>query len=348
MNRTNERQLDPSWISPSIHPSYARILCSFIKNKGFDVDELFVGQPLNWQSLEATNRFISFEQFRGLITNALRVTGKPWLGVEIARMLQVSVHGTLGYGAVAAPTVKDAFKLIEMAMPTRISLLQFEYRETASGARFYVHELTVLEELAHVIYPMLMGSFCDIVEKTTGQKALGVTIALPYSRPPWADSYKVQFPELSLEFDKPSFTLDIPASILEIHSLTADDFAFRNAVRECQQLLELKQKGGDVSERIKTLMFESNPAYPLQTDVAKTLGFSVRTLIRKLHSEGTSFQRILDEVKMELSCWKLQNTDLPIEQIAESVGFIDTSNFSKVFKRWMGMTPSGYRKQGFK
>ena len=336
---------DPSWLSPSIHPSYARILCSYIKNKDHNVEDLFVGQTLSWQNLIERNRFISFEQFRGLILNALMITAKPWLGVEIARLLQASVHGSLGFGAVTAPTVKDAFKLIEMAMPTRISLLEFEYQETPTGARFYVHELTELNELAHVIYPMLIGSFCDIVEKTTGEKANGVTVTLPYLSPPWFDTYSNQFPELRMVFGQPKFSVDIPASILETHSLTADDFAFRNAVRECKQLLEVKHKGGDIAEQIKTFLFTQSPPYPLQTEIAQDLGYSVRTLIRKLSAEGTSFQAILDEVKMELSCWQLQNTELPIEQIADSVGFIDTSNFSRVFKRWMGLTPSAYRKQ---
>ena len=338
---------DKSWLQPSIHPSYARILCSYIRNNGFEIEALFYGSTLSWPTLLEQQRFISFEQFRRIALNALKMTLKPWLGLEIAKLLQVSVHGSLGYGAVAAPTVKGAFKLIERAMVTRISLLKFDYVETDSGARFYVYEQMPLAELAQLIYPMLMGSFCDIVEKTTGKPAYKVKVYLPYSKPSWFEHYIKQFPEFAFEFDCRCFYVDIPNEILHTHSLVADEFAYRNAIRECQQLIDIRQQGGDLSEQIKKRLFSMEAPYCSQRQIAEELGMSVRTLIRKLKNENTSFQSILDEVRTELTCWQLQNTELAIEDIAESVGFIDTSNFSRVFKRWMGCTPSQFRTQNY-
>lgn len=330
---------------PSIHPSYARILCSYIKNKGYDVEALFIGCTLSWQSLLAQHQFISLEQFRCIAFNALKLTSKPWLGVEISRQLQVSVHGSLGYGAVAAPTVKDAFKLIERAMTTRISLLTFEYLETATGARFCVKERVSLTDLNQLIYPMLIGAFCDIIEKTTGSKALGVRVTLPFAMPDWFDKYTEYFPELDFRFGDAAFSLDIPQTLLETHSLTADSFDYRNATRECQQLIELRAQGGNLSEQVKSHLFSLAIPNAKQTEVSSVLGISVRTLIRKLKAENTNFQAILNEVRAELACWKLQNTELSIDAIAESVGFLDTSNFARVFKGWLGSTPSQFRKE---
>lgn len=330
---------------PSIHPSYARIMCAYIQNKGYDIDKLFIGSTLNWQNLLDQQGFISLAQFRTLVLNALQLTQKPWLGVEMAKQLQVSVHGALGYGAVAAPTVKDAFKLIEQAMTTRISLLGFEYIETNVGARFHVDEFVPLAALSQVVYPMLIGAFCDIIEKTTGSHAQQVKVFLPYPQPAWFEQYQIQFPQLTFTFDNESFYIDIPASLLSMHSLTADNFAYRNAQRECLQLLKSKERGGALSEQIKRRLFSMSPMTPQQTQISQDLGISVRTLIRKLKMENTSFQKIIDEVRTELACWELQNTEQPIDDIADRVGFVDTSNFSRVFKRWMGTTPSQFRRQ---
>jgi AraC-like DNA-binding protein len=333
-----------SRLKPAIHPSYARILCSYIKNQGYNIESLFKGSTLNWGKLVEQQHFISIEQLYRIILNSLELTQKPWLGIEIAKRFSVSAHGSLGYGVIAAPTVKDAFKLVERALSTRISLLEFQYQEISSGARFYVNELNPLQELQQVIYPMLIGALCDMIEKTTGETASGVHLALPYPKPTWFNHYKQQFPELIFTFGSTHFYADIPEKLLNIHSLTADNFAYRNAQRECQQLLEIRQHGGDLSERIKLHLFASGAPFAKQSEICSEMGMSVRTLIRKLNTEQTCFQAILDEVKTELACWQLQNTSLSVEEIAESVGIIDTSNFSRIFKRWMGCTPSYFRK----
>ncbi|REL35860.1 AraC family transcriptional regulator [Thalassotalea euphylliae] len=333
------------WLQPSIHPSYARILCAYIKNNGFAIDRLFLGSTLNWQTLLEQQRFISFEQFRRIVLNALAIMKKPWLGLEVARLLPISVHGSLGYGAVTAPTVKSAFKLIEQAMATRITLYNFEYQHTDFGARFTIRESSPLQELTQVMYPMLLGSFCDIVEKTTGKKAANIPVSLPYVEPEWSAKYYELFPEFNYTFSSEHFFVEIPQQLLNTHSLTADDYAYRNALRECHQLIAIREQGGDFSERIKNHLFSVSPLYSSQAQAAKAMGVSVSTLIRKLKSEHTSFQALLNEVRAELACWQLQNSETSIESIAEAVGFIDTSNFARVFKGWMGCTPSQFRRQ---
>lgn len=341
----NEMRIDKDWVKPSIHPSYARILCSYLINKGYDAQQLFAGSTLNWETLLKQQRFISLAQYQRIVQNALNLTQTPWLGIEVARLLQVSMHGSLGYGAVTAPVVSDAFKLIEQALITRISILSFEYKATDYGARFYIHEIANIQSLSEVVYPMLLGAFCDIIEKMTGSAPQGVVVNLAYDKPTWYAHYQQQFPEFEFHFGQQAFSLDIPEKLLSMHSLTADDFAYRNALRECNHLMEVRQLGGALPERVKHYLFNHDIRNQSQTQVAKALGLSVRSLIRKLQAENTSFQAILDEVRTELSCWHLQNSNLTIEQVAENVGYIDTSNFSRVFKRWMQCTPSAFRKQ---
>ena len=41
----------------------------------------------------------------------------------------------------------------------------------------------------------------------------------------------------------------------------------------------------------------------------------------------------------------LENSDMPISTAADKAGFVDSSNFSTLFKKYKGMTPSEYRKK---
>ena len=58
---------------------------------------------------------------------------------------------------------------------------------------------------------------------------------------------------------------------------------------------------------------------------------------------GFSFKEYLNMVRIEESKRLLTNTDYTIVDIAIAVGFEDQSYFSKVFKKYTGVTPKQFR-----
>ena len=60
-------------------------------------------------------------------------------------------------------------------------------------------------------------------------------------------------------------------------------------------------------------------------------------------STGSSFKEYLNMVRIEESKRLLSNTDYSIIDVAVAVGFEDQSYFSKVFKKYTGLTPKQYR-----
>ena len=60
-------------------------------------------------------------------------------------------------------------------------------------------------------------------------------------------------------------------------------------------------------------------------------------------STGSSFKEYLNMVRIEESKRLLANTDFSIIDIAVAVGFEDQSYFSKVFKKYTGLTPKQFR-----
>ena len=60
-------------------------------------------------------------------------------------------------------------------------------------------------------------------------------------------------------------------------------------------------------------------------------------------STGSSFKEYLNMVRIEESKRLLANTDYSIIDIAVATGFEDQSYFSKVFKKYTGLTPKQYR-----
>lgn len=77
--------------------------------------------------------------------------------------------------------------------------------------------------------------------------------------------------------------------------------------------------------------------------VAQRLNMSVATLRRKLLQEGTSYQALKDEVRLEAALHYLSCLDLSNAEVAEKLGFDEPSAFFRAFKKWTGQTPGQYR-----
>jgi AraC-like DNA-binding protein len=81
---------------------------------------------------------------------------------------------------------------------------------------------------------------------------------------------------------------------------------------------------------------------PALGEVASLLGRSYSTLRRQLKQEGTSFQAIKDEWRLQRATELLQS-EKPLADIASILGFESNSVFSRAFKSWTGIAPSIFR-----
>jgi len=79
--------------------------------------------------------------------------------------------------------------------------------------------------------------------------------------------------------------------------------------------------------------------------IAKNMAMSGRSLQRKLQQEGSSFQQLLDELRHQRSLLLLQDKHLSLADVAQQLGFSESSTFYRAFKRWQGVTPGEYRQE---
>lgn len=84
---------------------------------------------------------------------------------------------------------------------------------------------------------------------------------------------------------------------------------------------------------------------PRRPDVASALCMADRTLQRRLQDEGVSFQSLLERTRQELARQYLADSRYSLAEVADLLGFVDTSNFFRACKRWFGLPPAQYRAQ---
>jgi AraC-like DNA-binding protein len=100
----------------------------------------------------------------------------------------------------------------------------------------------------------------------------------------------------------------------------------------------------DFAETLGALLHPYLPAgYPSAQLAASLVDTSVTTLARRLSECGTSYRSLVDRVRFEAARELLEDPDKRITDVAISVGFDDSSNFARMFRRIGGLSPREYR-----
>ena len=81
------------------------------------------------------------------------------------------------------------------------------------------------------------------------------------------------------------------------------------------------------------------------SSVARAIGLTPRTLLRRLTEEGTTFRDELEAVRREQALAYLRETTLSMTQLACLLDFNTVASFHRAFRRWIGMTPGDYRRK---
>ncbi len=111
-------------------------------------------------------------------------------------------------------------------------------------------------------------------------------------------------------------------------------------------LLSRPEYGTTVAEQVRRSLargLRGAPGLPELGEVAARLAVSPATLRRRLQQEGTSFQRLKDQVRRDAAIAGLAESGEPIAELAARLGFSEDTAFHRAFRRWTGTTPGAYR-----
>lgn len=134
----------------------------------------------------------------------------------------------------------------------------------------------------------------------------------------------------SVDFDTPMATAD--ASLSRTLDWRADG------------LLAALPDPGSTVDRLREVLRRVLPDGDVRVEAtAKQLALSPRTLHRRLHAEGESYQAVLDQLRCELAKRDLACGRYSVREVGQRVGFTSLSAFYRAFKTWTGRTPAEFQ-----
>ncbi len=126
--------------------------------------------------------------------------------------------------------------------------------------------------------------------------------------------------------------------------LTLNEGMLRVFEPELRRRLSELTATASTSERVRALLLDLLPSNTATIEtVAERLGWSKRTLQRRLEDEGENFRALVNATREQLARSYLRNTALSSGEIGFLLGFEDPNSFYRAFQDWTGQTPEAVR-----
>ena len=176
-----------------------------------------------------------------------------------------------------------------------------------------------------------------------GRRIPILAIELRCSKPDFCDDYQVMFSD-NLRFDRPRTRMIFSADCLDLPIKRSAEELKRFLAHAPANILVKYRDPDSLATRIKHDLRQMAPdTWPETDGLAARLCISASTLRRRLAEEGQTYQGLKDSVRKELAIVWLAEPQISFAEIAERLGFADTSSFYKAFRKWAGSNPGHYR-----
>ncbi|MBA6420705.1 MULTISPECIES: AraC family transcriptional regulator [Pseudomonas] len=333
-------------------PAHSRItsvqlLAQFGTDNGLSLDQCLQGTGLSVLALANPQQEANASQELQLIANLLEgLSDQPALGLAAGQRYRLSHYGIWGYALLSSGSLREALDLGLRYLDLTFAFSRIELHVEADRAFLQLDAQVLPKALHDFVLLRDCAAIALIQRELTGQESpfAAVELCLPI---PEAQERVLYCEALGCEprFARPHNRIELDQRLLDLPLAGANAATAQLCEAQCRQLLQSYRSRGGLAAQVRELLL-SRPGRVLDMpQLAARLNIGERTLRRRLAAEQVSFRQLLDESRQALAEELLAVEGMPLEAIAQRLGYGELSNFIHAFKRWKGMPPRRYRQQ---
>jgi AraC-like DNA-binding protein len=321
---------------------WVRGVAEMLKAEGLDIAALFDEAGLETVALSDPDSRFPTEKVSLLWELAVARSGNATIGLVKSNIVRAASFDVVAYTMMSSPHLLGILESLNRYVGIVSDAASIVISEDDEGYRMILELFGGGRPVPRQRFEfdlMIILSFCRwVTNRDLGPLALELRFPPPADLRPYQDAF-----QCPLRFNAAANALlfaraDVLAPLPTAHPLLAEVLQ-RFATERLQRLDHLQ-----TSSRARAAIIRRLPAgEPRRTEVAAVLEISERVLQRRLQTEGTSFQRLLDDTRRELAQQYLGQTDVSLADATYLLGFGDRSSFFRACRRWFGTSPRRYR-----
>jgi AraC-like DNA-binding protein len=318
-------------------------IVSQLRVEGADVEALLGQLGLSEERLLLPEARIPHETWIELLEAGQAVTGDPHFGLHAGAQLAPGLLHLLGHLAGSEKTAGEAYAVAARYLRVLHEGITIALARDGDSVSCRLVTVEALH-LAPIATEFLLAKWVSYGRKIIGDVNIELTeVRFAHPARTEIDEYWRVF-RSRVVFGAERNELIFPAWNLELPTANADPVLAAVLAEKIERLLAQFSDHPSLSSQVREwLITQFQGGNPRIEALAGHLHMSERTLRRRLGKEGTTFKRILDEVRRELAIGYVQERLLSTGEIAFLLRYSEPSAFQRAFKRWTKLTPSEYR-----
>lgn len=314
---------------------------------GGDADRLAAVVGLPATALDTDDQLIPARTLVALLEYTATTLDCPDLGLRLAARQDIGALGPLALAIQASANVGEAldcatrFLLVHSRIITLTLVPDPDRASDVVALRYGIRDDDLL---AHQRIDLGMGfvhrALTDMVGGPYGLRS----VDLPHRPRAPIGAYESFF-GAPVRTDRPVGLLRLPAGIHK-QPLKGGGNAYLRQLAEAflAERFPTGHSPRETAPRVRAAIEQTlGTAQTGIATVAAMLAVHPRTLQRRLAAEGTSFARLLDDVRRNAARRYLTGTDMPLSQVAALLGLSEQAALTHSCRRWWSATPTSIR-----
>lgn len=319
---------------------YVLGIANALEQQGFNADKLLHSAGIDQRPKNDPLDRLPHDNISRLFDACVSATDDPCFGLSASRYLNIANFHAVGCALTASSSLWDMCLRLKRYAHIVSQLGHLNVEETDTEVRLII----AMESVACYETQDTAFSFIIRLMRSLYKNSLHPSkVELVRPQPTQGAEQFSAFFRSPVSFGNPQAVFSFNKSEMQAPLVGANPELAHYNDNLAKRYLTLLDRS-DIARLVKSKMLELMPSGDISKKlISHQLNMSVNNLQSKLAKQNTSYTELYDCVRKEIACDHLQQQHMSICEISYLVGFSDTSNFTRAFKRWKGVSPSEYR-----
>ena len=311
----------------------------------YDIEPQFIlgKAQLDELALKFPETQIPTDKYRRALNLAAKFTGEPHFGLLMSQRQSLHKFGAIGYLMLHASTIGQSISCLDRYL---------RIHDAGSKAHISIQDKTALwtdslqmvgQESVIQHTELSLGLAVKIIRIIHSETWHPDAVYFEHAKPLNTQIFEKIF-KCPVYFEQSTNALEFPERLLRTKLPSSDEGLYQIIHAHIEGIA--KKKDDTLMSRVKQSILEKmEHGKPSLKAIARDFGLHPAQFQRRLKQEGTTFQHLLQDVRIGQACKYLGETDMPLATIAALLAYAEPAVFSRSFKRHVGMTPRDWRQQ---
>ncbi|MGA9369653.1 MAG: AraC family transcriptional regulator [Steroidobacteraceae bacterium] len=293
---------------------------------------------LDLKALDHPTLQCSLELSIQLWESALEATGDPAFGVKAGSYVNATTFHSVSGAIAASSTLMEAFERVHRYSFALSDAVEYEF---VRRRKEYIFVIKPTTDVPDASVDCLVATYVRMCRSLIGRDFAPIRIELSRSPPANLDDYAMIL-RSPMRFNASQTRLVLDAESIERRLDGANPALARRQDQLALRYLRHADQA-DIPVRVRDVLMQRLP-YDESSEraVATLLNLSVRALRQKLGDSGKTYKDMLDDTRREWALAYLGKPHGSIDAAAYLLGYSSTAGFSRAFRRWTGLSPTGW------